>query len=273
MDNIMELKKQPHLSASGIRDYCDCGLQYKFGRIDKRKPEFSSDSLDFGSVIHKVLAEFYQEKMVGNKLSLLELHKIFEDHWRTVAKEKPDIRYTKGRDFETVLQEGKSLLSAYYENVPDDNFKVLAIEEPFIFTIAGVSIPIIGVFDLLLQENESDILIINEFKTSSKAYSKDDIDKSLQLTLYQMSAKANGYKCSEILLRFDILIKTKVPKFEQYYTVRSEDDEMRAIRKIQQVWDGINKGVFIPNYGSWKCNCCSYQNACNQWFLKTGTND
>jgi putative RecB family exonuclease len=136
--DIMELKKQPHLSASGIRDYCDCGLQYKFGRIDKRKPEFSSDSLDFGSVIHKVLAEYFQEKMIGNKLPLPELHKSFEDHWKIVAKEKPNIRYTKGRDFETVLQEGKNLLSAYYENVPDDNFKVLAIEEPFIFTIAGV---------------------------------------------------------------------------------------------------------------------------------------
>ena len=60
---------------------------------------------------------------------------------------------------------------------------------------------------------------------------KDEIDKSLQLTLYQLAAKASGYKCSEVLLRFDVLIKTKVPKFEQYYTIRSENDERRAIRK------------------------------------------
>jgi len=266
--DINELRKKPHLSSSSIHDYCDCSMLYKFGRIDKRKPEFLSNSLEFGSVIHKVLAEYFQEKMIGNKLPLPELHKSFEDHWRTVTKEKPNIRYTKGRDFKTVLQEGKDLLSVYYENVPDDGFKILAIEEPFSFIMPGVSIPIIGVFDLLLQENESGILIINEFKTSSKAYSKDEIDKSLQLTLYQLAAKASGYKCSEVLLRFDVLIKTKILKFEQYYTVRNEDDERRAIRKIQKVWDGINKGVFIPNYGSWKCNCCSYRNACNEWSLK-----
>jgi len=64
---------------------------------------------------------------------------------------------------------------------------------------------------------------------------------------WETDAKANGFAGREILLRFDCLIKTLKPKFETYYTVRSEVDEKRLIKKIQQVWDGISKGVFVPN--------------------------
>jgi len=39
-------------------------------------------------------------------------------------------------------------------------------------------------------------------------------------------------------------------KFQQYYTSRSEMDERRVARKILGVWDGIKKGVFIPNDGN-----------------------
>ena len=68
----------------------------------------------------------------------------------------------------------------------------------------------------------------------------------------------------------DTLIKTKKPKFEQYYTVRSEIDEKRLVRKIHKVWEGINRGVFIPNDTSWKCPNCQYRQHCDEWFLKGG---
>ena len=63
--DIMELKKEPHLSASSINDYIDCGLLHKFGRIDRVPPEFIADALEFGATIHRVLAEFYQERMTN----------------------------------------------------------------------------------------------------------------------------------------------------------------------------------------------------------------
>ena len=77
--DIAKLREVPHLSASSINDYIDCGLLYRFGRIDKIKPEFISDSLLFGAVIHKVLAEFYQGKVIGRKMPLKELLLCFEN--------------------------------------------------------------------------------------------------------------------------------------------------------------------------------------------------
>jgi len=118
----------------------------------------------------------------------------------------------------------------------------------------------------LIEEDESGTIIITDFKTSGKAYSKDEVDLNQQLTLYQLALKAMGYHNREILLKFDTLIKTKISKFEQYWTTRSESDEQRLIRKATQVWNGISKGVYIPNDTSWKCKNCSYAQACNEWF-------
>jgi putative RecB family exonuclease len=85
-----------------------------------------------------------------------------------------------------------------------------------------------------------------------------------------MGARANGFNDREVLLRFDCLIKTKIPKFEQYYSTRSSIEEMKALRKILAVYDGIQKGVYIPNDLSWKCGGCAYKKACEAWFQGGG---
>ena len=123
----------------------------------------------------------------------------------------------------------------------------------------------IGAFDLVM-EDESGVITIVDHKTSSRAYADSDVDKSMQMTLYQMAARANGFNNREILLRFDCLIKTKTPKFEQYYTTRTVKDEIRTARKLIAVLDGIKKGVFVPNEENWRCAGCSYKSSCEEWF-------
>jgi putative RecB family exonuclease len=264
---LSELRKTPHLSASSVGEYVECGLLYKLGRIDRIPMEFKADALEFGTVIHLVLGEYYEAKMIGDRMSLKDIHQSFEEHWHRVAENRTDIKYANGKDFGTLLMEGKDLLTAWYMKLPKDNFKVLGIEETFSFYIPGIEIPIIGAMDLI-EEDEVGTLIITDFKTSGKAYSASEIDQNQQMTTYQLGAKSKGYGDREILLRLDCLIKTQRPKFEQYYTVRTEIDEIRLVRKIKQVWDGISKGVFVPNDTSWKCKNCSYRTACDQWFIR-----
>lgn len=267
-ETLAQLRGKPHLSASSIGDFLDCSLLYKFRKIDQLPPEMGTcAALVFGSVMHVVLAEKYMQKMIGNKISLLkELQKFFVKCWKNEAKDREDIEYKEGEDFKSLLEKGKDLLSAYYEKLPDDDYKVLAIEEPFSFSIpGGLTIPIIGAMDLI-EMDDAGTLIITDWKTSSKAYSTDQIDKSLQLTIYQMAMRANGYRDKEILLKFDTFIKTKTPKFEQYYTTRSKDDERKAATRIKKVWEAINKGVFIPRE-NWKCAGCGYSEYCEQFLL------
>jgi putative RecB family exonuclease len=167
------------------------------------------------------------------------------------------------------MHEGVDLLSVWFNKLPDDQFEVIAVEEAFIFEINGIPLPIVGAIDLV-EQDESGTIIITDHKTSSRAYSIDEIDQNPQVTIYQMAARANGFADREILLKFDCLVKTKTPKFEQYYTTRTDTDEIRLVRKIQTVWNGINSQVFIPNDTGWKCKGCPYKKACNEWFLNGG---
>jgi len=264
---LHELRKTPHLSISSINSWIECGLLYKFGKIDKIPMEIKADALEFGTVIHIVLGEYYEEKMIGSKMTLRDVHLSFEHHWHRVAEGRTDIQYSKGKDFNTLLMNGIDLLTAWYNKLPDDNFKVIGIEEAFSFNLPDLPIPIIGAMDLM-EEDEAGTVIITDWKTSGKAYSISEVDQNQQMTTYQLAAKANGYADREILLRLDCLIKNQKPKFEQYYTVRTEIDEIRLIRKIKKVWSGISKGVFVPNDNSWRCNNCGYRPACDEWFLR-----
>ncbi len=120
----------------------------------------------------------------------------------------------------------------------------------------------------LVEQDEAGTIVITDWKTSSRAYSTDEVEQNFQLTVYQMGMKENGFGDREILLRLDCLIKTKTPKFEQYYTIRrTETEERRAAKKIIQVWEGIEKGVFLPNDQSFRCKNCPYKNHCDEWFF------
>ena len=265
--NLQDLRSKPHLSTSAINDYTECGLLYYLGRIEKNEPQFISDSLIFGSCIHKVLEQFHRARSQGKQKTLAELYELFEQFWMHEIQVTKNIQYKDGENAESLLRKGKDILAIYYKQLPHDEFKVVGIELPFTFNLEGIPIPIIGVIDLV-EQDPSGTIVITDFKTCSKTYSRDEIDKSLQLTIYYMAAKRFGYSDTEILLRFDCLVKTKIPKFEQFWTVRTEEEEKRATRKIQQVWDGIQKKVFVPNDTSWKCGYCSFKNHCNAWFLK-----
>jgi putative RecB family exonuclease len=263
--NISELRSKPHISVSGINSYVECGLQYRFRRIDRLSPESISDNLVFGSAIHKSLADFNQEKMTGNKLELKQLQDIFEIYWRDDAEDNKFISYSGGKDFNRLLIEGKNLLDTFYRDLPQRGFTILSIEEPFEFKIDGIDVPMIGVMDLVEEDDVDGAIVITEYKTASKAFSIDQIERLFQLTIYHMAAKRNGFGDREIVLKIDSLIKTQKPRFESIYTTRTDADERRATKKILEVWHGIQNNVFIPNDTSWKFSRCEYRGYCDSW--------
>lgn len=263
---LEELRKEPHLSASGIVDYLTCGLSYKFSRVDVVEKESTSDTLVLGKVIHRTLESFHWTKQQGHSCTKENLLSLFEHHWKMETETTENIWWNDENTFESLLDYGKQLMEVFMDNLPQDDFKVVGIEIPFCFEIAGVSVPLIGSIDLNLQDSSGKYIIVDH-KTCNKAYSKSDVDKSLQLTLYHLAMMQLGFRDEDILLRFDCLIKTTKPKFEQYYTSRTNDDVQRLVKTIQSVWTAINKKIFLPNDTTWKCGYCSYQKQCNQWFL------
>ena len=271
MNDLAYYRLRPHLSASSVNDYIDCGLLYRFSRVDKIRPEFKTDALEFGSAIHFVLNGFYKERKLGNRLLLKDIQESFDGFWREMAYDNPEIRYSEGEDFETLQRKGRELLAVWHSKLPENDFRVIGVEEPFVLIRRDLSVPIIGYIDLL-EEDEAGTIVVTDFKTSGRSYSADEVNKNLQLTIYQIAIKGNGFQDRQILLKLDCLVKTKTPRFEQFYTSRSEIEERRTIKKIQEVWRGMKKGIFIPNDGHWRCQNCGYKKKCDE-FLEDGLAD
>ena len=265
--NISTLRSMPHLSASSIQSYMGCGLQYRFSRVDHLEREYTSDNLLFGVVIHSVLSEFNQERLMGNYMSAQELMKLFEAYWIDGVRDTPDLKYSKGKDFNILLKQGKQMLTTFVNQVPRDEYEVVAIEEPFEFQVDGLDVPMIGIMDLV-ERDENDTIIISDYKTMGSTITLNDIDQNFQLSVYYMAARKNGYADNDIVLKLDCLMKTKNPQFKQVYTYRNEEDELRAVKKIKETWNAIQKGIFLPTgEGTWRCRYCEYKSYCDRWFL------
>lgn len=263
--DISQCLEVPHLSASAISQYMDCGLAYKFAKVDRLEPEFMPDTMLFGIIIHRTLENYYTHRKAGNSVKLHDVLECFEALWNTQVNNTDKIQFSPDKDPHSYLIEGKELLSVWYDKHPENDFKVIGVEEGFVFHVPEIDIPVIGYIDLL-EQDESGAIIVTDFKTTARAFGRDEIDKNMQMLIYQMFMEAAGYGDREILLRLDCLIKTRTPKFESYYTTRTKDDEQRIIRKTQTVWDGIQKEVYLPNDTGWKCKGCRYRKACNDWF-------
>ena len=87
--SFKELYKGPHLSASSIGKYIDCGLLYRFSKIDKLQPEFVPDVLLFGSAIHWAIAHINQGRKVGFLLDLRMSSDALRRNGHRVSKRHP----------------------------------------------------------------------------------------------------------------------------------------------------------------------------------------
>ena len=252
-----------HLSYSSIRQYIDCGLQYKFRKVDEIKPEFTSDNLVFGSSVHKALAKFNQYRAENKAVSAAELGDWFEEYWTGAVQNNGQIKYSGSNDYQSCLILGKSLLETFHNHNQNSDYQVLEIEKEFKLELEGFEYPIIGYIDLLETDDAGNILV-TEYKTSSKAYSRTQIDLNEQVTLYDLAIQSL-YPDKQIITKLDCLIKTKKPKFEQYYTHRDQDDHNRLLKVVKAVARGIKHQVFIPNTSGWKCGYCEYSGLCAEW--------
>jgi putative RecB family exonuclease len=207
--------------------------------------------------------------MIGDRLPLKQVQECFQQHWRSYAAGNDEIRYGPDKDFESYLTTGVDLLATWYDGISDDEFQVLAVGEAFRFELPNLKAPVIGAIDLILQDPSGSIVIVDH-KALGRSYSIEEVDTNLQLTVYHMAAKANGYADHEILLRFDCLIKTKDPKFIECYTTRDHNDERRLVRMAQSVQEAIDKEAFVPNPFGFRHKNCAFKNACEQWFSKGG---
>lgn len=162
------------LSYSKISTYLTCPLNYKFQYVDKlpRKPKHY---FSFGNTMHRCAQYFFQKERKGPP-SLDDLLSYFEKTWTSAG-------YRTAEQEEADKELGREILTKFWEINSRDYHPALATEQWFVIDIDGVRFR--GYIDKVDISPNGGLIII-DYKSGKAEITRDQVENSLQLSLYQL---------------------------------------------------------------------------------------
>ena len=164
------------LSFSQISTYLECPYQYFLlyiiGLPTKPKSYFS-----LGKSIHTALEKYHKPRLIPSTGAIDELLSYFENAWISEG-------YANEIDETRAKEDGKSILSSYYDRLTNNPANPIEVEKRFNVTIDGLQIK--GVIDRI-DEVPSGGLHIIDYKTGNFVPDLLDENSKLQLSIYTLA--------------------------------------------------------------------------------------
>ena len=248
-----------HLSYSQLNCYLACPLKYRFCYVDQIPPQFTPASLAFGSAVHEAVAAFYDSKLAGDELRADQMLDVFRQAWRN---REAEVKFFNGDNAASLEAKANQLLSVFHQSV-DPAVQVVGVEEFFEISLGNGTPPVQGYIDLVEQSQDGTTTIV-DLKTASKRPTDFQVHNNLQLTCYSLGAGALGFDPDNLKLRLDVLLKTKNPELIRLETIRTDRNRQRFSRLVQEVYNGIQRGIAFPKE-DWHCAQCAYAKQCKEW--------
>ncbi len=235
---------QEALSASAIETYKTCPLKFKIQR-DWRLPEEPAAAMQFGSVMHGVLRNYYEAQRTGRPQSDDEVVAVFRTLLEQAKITDPDqLRLYE----EQGIRELREFLELRRAEPPLD---VLATEKTFRVEIGGT--PVAGRMDRI-DRLEGDRVAIVDYKTGAPK-DQEAADESLQLSIYAIAAERALKLAPERLVLYNLENNQAVE------TRRTKADLLAAEATVHEVAGRIADGDFAPDPG-FHCKRCTYRELC-----------
>lgn len=238
-----------HLSYSSISLYQTCGRAWRYKYIE-RAPTKSSPSLVFGSAMHDAI-----EALAGGDA---EPTQVWQAAWEKHTSANPDLDW--GDDTpEALHNNGIRMLNDASVIAGIRALKLTAIEERVELQVPGVPVPVIGFIDLITEDG-----VPGDLKTSAKSWTQEQAQNEMQPVFYLAALNQAGTPVPDGRFRHYVLVKTKTPQWQVWETRHTNAEMFWLFRMIADVWTGIDRGVFVPNPGSWRCSArfCDYFAMC-----------
>jgi len=250
-DERAPLVEGPHLSFSRINRYLHCPEQYRLYYIENLRPKFAPASLVFGQIVHQALAFFFREQDDPVRL--------FLNQWNEAKGF--DLDYGERESWDKLRVSGQALLAKFIQEEVDRLQNVRAAEKTFELRISTLSLPLVGVIDLLADLDGKPTVV--DFKTAASAYQEHEVILSDQLTAYQLAEPQTEQTA------LCVLVKTKLPKIEWHISERSPQRLAEFLEKIRYIAGEIAKRRFYKRPGKW-CSWCDYLPVCTGDHQKVG---
>ena len=246
-----------HVSVSQVKLYTRCPKLYEMRHVLGAKPEHRSANLVLGTAVHTALAAYYLALKDGVVLADEEVLEAARQSLEESVKQEPPVLLEEDETMADLQATAEKLVRAFLAGVerPDE---VLAVEVPFFMDViepnSGVILEeqLTGYLDAVVRFGDD--IVVLEHKTAARAWSADQLEYDLQVSLYQAVTDAAR-------VRLQVLTKTRVPKLLLHDLVRSEREQREAVVIVCRVLDAIRAGAFWPAPG-WACKTCEYRKQC-----------
>lgn len=247
------------LSVSQVQAFLACPLKYRFQYVEKLEKPWRAAALAFGTSVHAAVEWFHKERLAERKPDLPAVLSIFEADW--YAANLDPLVFSGADSQESLAEKGRELVRLYVEGA--DGELPRAIEQPFEVDLVDpetgedLDVRLRGYVDLL----EADGTVV-DLKTAARSVAPGDLERHLQLSVYALVAFLRHGDVPK--LRLDVLLKTRVPRFEQHETSRTLADLSWTAQLVRMVARAIRARSFHPN-PSWRCSECEFFAHCQSW--------
>lgn len=247
-----------HLSKSSIELYMDCGRAWAAHYRDGLRGP-TSPALLIGSVFDKTLELYFRAKAIGQAPA--DLLALYSQCWlEETTGDRASLISWSGELPQQVENVGARLVGSKLTAELLSRLDVLitetgpALQQRIELRVPGVPIPAIGFLDIVTADG-----VPGDFKTAGRAWGEGKARHELQPRLYLAALLQAGYVPPKgpgggYLFRHWIWTKTKEPRIQEIETEFSASEVFVAMDLVAEAWNGISKGVFMPNSGSWRCS-------------------
>ena len=245
MTTVAPFKNQ-HLSYSRLSRFETCPLSYRLHYIEKKQAE-PGLPLRFGKTIHAVLERLIKEVVDDERTGTLSEERAIE-----LFREAWGAEQLTGMD---VFAEGLAILRRFIaEQGVVDHRDVLAIEKEFRLPVGPFEV--LGFIDRVDWIDDETVEVI-DYKTNHQLFTRDEVDTSLQMSLYEVAVRRLWPWAKKVKLTFWMLRHGA-----RQQTTRTEEQLADALAYVETLGRQTETATAYPARLNTNCSYCDHRKQC-----------
>lgn len=245
MTTVAPFKNQ-HLSYSRLSRFETCPLSYRLHYIEKKQAE-PGLPLRFGKTIHAVLERLIKEVVDDERTGPLSEERAIE-----LYREAWGAEQLTGMD---VFAEGLAILRRFIaEQGVVDHRDVLAVEKEFRLPVGPFEV--LGFIDRVDWLDDETVEVI-DYKTNHQLFTRDEVDTSLQMSLYEVAVRRLWPWAKKVKLTFWMLRHGV-----RQVTTRTEEQLADALAYVETLGRQTETATEYPARLNTNCSYCDHRKQC-----------
>ncbi|MBC7174053.1 MAG: PD-(D/E)XK nuclease family protein, partial [Polyangiaceae bacterium] len=238
--------KNQHLSYSRLTRFEQCPLSYRLHYIEKKQAD-PGLPLRFGKTIHAVLERLLKEVLDDERSGPLSEERAIE-----LYREAWGAEQLTGMD---VFAEGLRILRDFIRDQGVlDHRDVLAVEKEFRLPVGPFTV--LGFIDRVDWIDDETVEVI-DYKTNHQLFTRDEVDTSLQLSLYHVAAQRLWPWAKKVKLTFWMLRHGV-----RQETTRTEEQLADALAYVGTLGRQTEVATEYPPRLNANCSYCDHRKDC-----------